>query len=116
MGTNEKRVGNMIYMIKGPQFTHKRHLNQIRKRPSDYADNGPPEEREVMDVIYDTFHLPIPQAAPERRRLKRKRKMTDFIVVNQREKRIETSAEFILRSGVLWKFTHARMNSPSYKY
>ena len=46
MGTLKKRVGNMIYIIKGPQFTHQRHLNQVRKRLSDDADRGPPEEKE----------------------------------------------------------------------
>ena len=99
MGTIEKRVGNIIYIIKGPQFTHKRHLNQIRKRLLDDADSGPPEEKEVMDVICDTFHMPIPQAALKQRCLKRKRKMTDFVVVNpKREKKgIETFAELIPR-------------------
>ena len=46
----------MIYIIKGPQFTHKRHLNQLRKCLTDETDSGPPEET-VMDVIYDTFDL-----------------------------------------------------------
>ena len=76
MDTIEKRVGNMIYIIRGPQFTHKTHLNQIRKRLFDDADIGPPEEKEVMDVIYDTFDMQILQVAPEQCRLKRKRKMT----------------------------------------
>ena len=44
----------MIYIVKGPQFTHKRHLNQLRGRISNEADSGPSEET-VMDVIYDTF-------------------------------------------------------------
>ena len=63
MDTIEKRVGNIIYIIKGPQFTYKRCLNQIRKRLSDNADSGPPEEIEVVDVIYDTFDMPILQVA-----------------------------------------------------
>ncbi len=50
----------MIYIIQGPQFTHKIHLNQIRKSLSDDVDSGPLEEKEVMDVIYDTFDMPIP--------------------------------------------------------
>ena len=87
MGAIEKLVGNMIYIIKGPQFTHKRHLNQIRKHLSHNANSGSPEEKEATDVIYDTFDMPIPQAAPEQRSLKRKNKMTDFIVVNQKRKR-----------------------------
>ena len=64
MGTIEKRVRNRIYIIKGPQFTHKRHLNQIRKRLSDDTNSGPPEEKKVMNVIYDTFDNSIPQAVP----------------------------------------------------
>ena len=86
MGTVEKRVGNMIYIIKGPQFTHERHLNQIKKRLSDDADSGPPEEKEVMDVIYDTFDMPILQAVPEQRRLKRKGKWRTLSSLTQREK------------------------------
>ena len=50
----EKRVGNTIYIIKGPQFTNKRHLNQLWKHLTDEADSEPPEET-VMDVIYVTF-------------------------------------------------------------
>ena len=74
MGTIEKRVGNMIYTIKVLQFTHKRILNQIRKRLSGDADSGPPEEKEVMDVIYDTFDMSILQVAPDQRRLRGKGK------------------------------------------
>ena len=29
-GTVDKQIGNMIYIINGPRFTHKRHLNQIQ--------------------------------------------------------------------------------------
>ena len=42
MGTIEKRVGNMIYISKGPQFTHIRHLNQLRKRQTDEVESEPP--------------------------------------------------------------------------
>ena len=86
LGTIEKRIGNMVYIIKGPQFSHKRHLNQLRKRLSDDIDSGPPEE-EVMDVIYDTFSLPTPLAAQPERRSQRKRKMTDWIVINPKKKK-----------------------------
>ena len=57
MDTIKKRVGNKIYKIKGPQ---------IRKRLSDDADSGPPEEKDVLDVINDTFDMSIPQGAPEK--------------------------------------------------
>ena len=72
MGTTEKRVGNMIYIIKGTQFTRKRHLNQFRKRLTDEADSGALKEI-VMDIIYDTFNIPTPLAAPEMHRSKRKK-------------------------------------------
>ena len=68
-------------MIKCPQFTYKRHLKQQRKRLTDEADSGPPEET-VMDIIYNTFDIPTPLAAPEMYRFKRKKKATDLIVVN----------------------------------
>ena len=85
MGAIKKRVGNMIYIIKGPQFTHKTHLNQIRKRLSD--DSNPRKEKDVLDVINDTFDMSITQSTSEQHRLKRKRKMTDFTVVNPKRKR-----------------------------
>ena len=61
----------MMYIVKGPQFTHKRHLNQLRRRISNEADSSPSEET-VMDVIYNTFNIPTPLTAPEIRRSKRK--------------------------------------------
>ena len=82
MGSIKKRIGYMIYIIKGSQFTHKGYLNQIRKFLSDKVDSGHPEEKEAKDVIYDTFDIKIPQAAPGQPRLKRKKKMIDFMVVN----------------------------------
>ena len=71
----------MIYIIKGLQFAHKRHLNQLRKCLIVVADSGSSEET-VMDVIYDTFDIPTPLAAPEMRRCNRKRKATYLTVVN----------------------------------
>ena len=87
VGTIKKKVGNMINIIKGPQFTHTKHLNQIRKHLSNDTDSGLPEENEESDIMYDTFDMLIPQTAPVQRRLKRKMKMTDFIVVNPKRKR-----------------------------
>ena len=75
----------MVYIVQGPQFSHKRHLNQIGKRLSDDTDSTPQEE--VMDTIYDTFDIQTPQAVPERRRSKRKRKSPDPIVINPKRRR-----------------------------
>ena len=85
-GKIEKRIGNVIYIIKGPQFTHKRHLNQIRKRSSIVPDNGPAEDV-AMDVIYDTFDIPTPLVIPEVRHFKRKLKASDLLGVNTKRRR-----------------------------
>ena len=91
----------MVYIIDGPKFSHKRHLNQLRKRWSDDINTGPPEQEETMDVIFDTFDLPSPQSAPERRQSNRKRKRTELININPKKKNIETPSEFRLGGGVL---------------
>lgn len=84
LGKVKQRIGRMVYIIEGPKFTHKKHLNQIRKRITD-DDRQPPVEQEVMDHIYDTFDLVTPQAAGQRRS-SRKRKMIDPIEINPRKK------------------------------
>ena len=55
----------MVYIIDGPNFSHKRHLNQLRKRWSDDINCNSPEQEEAMDVIFDIFDLPSPQPAPK---------------------------------------------------
>ena len=81
-------------------MSHKRHLNQISKRLSDDADSGPPEEKKswmsFTILLTCQYHKQLKQ-----RRLKRERKMTDFIIVNPREKGIEIPAELMLRRGVI---------------
>ena len=56
-GTIERRVGNIMSIVKGPQFGHKTYLNQLRRHISNKADSDSSEET-VMDVIYDTFNIP----------------------------------------------------------
>ena len=34
-GTIIQRIGDVTYIIQGPEFEHKRHLNQIRKRTTE---------------------------------------------------------------------------------
>ena len=85
-GTIDKQIGNMVYMIQGPEFIHKRHINQIRRRFTSCEENSAPEE-DIIDVVFDTFEVPIPETAPESRKSKRKRKTTDFIVVNPKRKK-----------------------------
>ena len=73
-------------MVKGPKHTHKRHLNQLRKRVIDDEIETPNQE-DVMDIIYDTFDLDSPQAAPQRRRSARKRKSPELIELNPKRKK-----------------------------
>ena len=84
-GMIERRVWNMMSIVKGPQFTHKRHLNQLRLI-SNEADSNPLEET-VIDVIYDTFNIPTLLVAPEICRSNGKRKTTDLIIVNPKHRR-----------------------------
>ena len=58
-GTGDKQIGIMIYIIKGAK-----HMNQIKNRNSKSVENNPREE-DPMDVVFDTFEVPIPQSAPE---------------------------------------------------
>ena len=85
-GAVDKHIGNMIYIIKRPRFTRKRHLNQIRKWYSNTADNNSREE-DLMDVVFDILEVPIPQMAPELRRFKRKREITDLIQITPPQKK-----------------------------
>ena len=61
---SEKQIGNMIYIIKGPRFIYKKHLNQIRKRYLNTAENNPREE-DPMDVVFNMFEVLIPQTASD---------------------------------------------------
>ena len=75
-GTIINRMGRMVYMVEGPYSTHKKHLNQIRKRTSDEPSETPPEV-ETLDLLYEAFDLEPPQTSTEIRRSGRKRKLTD---------------------------------------
>lgn len=86
-GTIEKRIGNVIYIIQGPKFSHKRHLNQIRKRLLEDSNGLPQEEEEVMDTIFDTFNMQRPQAISEPRKSSRKRKFTEPLMINPKRKK-----------------------------
>ena len=65
------------YIIQGPKFEHKRHLNQIRKRTTEDLVDLPQEEVEAIDTVYDTFDIEPPQNMPEPRRSGRTMKFTD---------------------------------------
>ena len=49
-----KRIGRMIYLVKGLEMAHKRHLNQIKSRYID-EENNTPVDVEPIEVLFDTF-------------------------------------------------------------
>ena len=92
-GTINNRIGRMVYMVEGPHVTQKKHLNQIRKCISDESSETPPEEEEMLDLLYDAFDLEPPQTSTEIRRSGRKRKLTDPLEVNLRKKNYRDISE-----------------------
>ena len=79
-GKIQKRIGQMVYLIEGPTFVHKKHANQIRKRYTEDDVQPPAEQEEIMDQLYDSFDLEPPKAVGQRRS-SRKRKMIDPIMI-----------------------------------
>ena len=79
-GKIQKRIGQMVYLIEGPTFIHKKHANQIRKRYTEDDVQPPAEQEEIMDQLYDSFDLEPPRAVGQRRS-SRKRKMIDPIMI-----------------------------------
>ena len=55
----------MTYIILGFTATHKRHLNQTRRRRLDDPDCTPQDEEEAIETLYYTFDIEPPQAAIE---------------------------------------------------
>ena len=53
-GTIVKRIGRMIYLLKGPKMVHKRHLNQTKSRHTDEEDDTPVD---VNSNVYVPFLL-----------------------------------------------------------
>ena len=87
LGKIDKRIGNTTYIILGPTATHKRHLNQIRRRRLDDPGCTPQDEEEAIETLYDTFDIEPPQAAIEQRRSGRKRKFTELLTIDPQKRR-----------------------------
>lgn len=84
----DKRIGDLIYIIKGPKNTQKGHQNQLKKcYVLEHEESIPDEEEDPIDVMYDIFQVEPPQNTPEPRRSGRKRKFTDPLDVNPKRKR-----------------------------
>ena len=80
----------MIHLVKGPKTVHKMHLNQTKSRHID-EENDTPIDVEAIEVLFDTFDVPIPWKDPEakiqKRQSKRKRRDTERIDINPKRKR-----------------------------
>ena len=51
LGTIDKRIRNTTYIILGPTTTHKRHLNQIRRRRLNDPGRTPQDEEEAIETL-----------------------------------------------------------------
>ena len=76
----------MVYIVEGRKYTHKRHQNQLQKRRLNDSNDVPQTEEEPIDTIFDMFDLDPPQSTPEKLRSGRKRKFTDPLMIDPREK------------------------------
>ena len=104
-GIIKKRIGDMVYIVEGPKYTHKRHQNQLQKCRLNDSNDVPQTEEEPIDTVFDMFDLDPPQPTPEIRRSGRKKKFTDPLMIDPKRKKILT---VLLRSkrlggGVLWE-------------
>ena len=75
--TEDKEIGNLICIIRGPCLTHKRHLNQIRKWYSNSVKNKPREEG-PMDVVSKKFEIPIPTNDSRTQKIQKKTRNNGF--------------------------------------
>ena len=72
-------------------MVHKRHLNQTKSWNTDEVNDTPVEP---MEVLFDTYYVPIPRKAPVAKvQVKRKRRDTEGININPKRKRYWLYAE-----------------------
>ena len=69
VGTIVKRIGRMIYLVKGPKMALKKLLNQTKSRHTD-EENDTPVDDEPMEVLFDTLDVPILQKAKIQKKTK----------------------------------------------
>ena len=86
-GIISKRIGDMVYIVEGPKYTHKRHQNKLQKRRLNDSNDVPQTQEESIDTIFDMFDLDPPQSRPEIRRSGRKRKFTDPLMIDPKRKK-----------------------------
>ena len=86
-GIIKKRIDDMVYIVEGPKYTHKRHQDQLQKCFLNDSNNIPQTEEEPIDSIFDMFDLDPPQSTPEKHRSGRKRKFTNPLTINPKKKK-----------------------------
>ena len=88
-GIIKKIIGDMVYIVEGPKYTHRRHQNQLQKRRLNDS-NDVPQAEEPIDTIFDVFDLDPPQSTPEIRRSGRKGKFTNPLMIDLKRKNINS--------------------------
>ena len=78
----------MVYIVKGPKYTHKRYQNQLQKCRLNDPNDIPQTEEEPIDTIFNMFDLDPPQPTTEIRWSGRKRKFTDPLMIDPKRKKI----------------------------
>ena len=56
----KKRIGDVVYIVEGPKYTHKRHQNQLQKRRLNHSNDVPQTEEGPIDTIFAMFDLDPP--------------------------------------------------------
>ena len=90
-GIIKKRIGDMMYIVEGPKYTHKRHQSQLQKCHLNNSNDVPQTEEEPIDTIFDMFDLDPPQSTPEKYQSGRKGKFTDLLMIDPKKKKILTA-------------------------
>ena len=83
----KKRISDMVYIVRGPKYIHKRHQNQLRKHHLNDSDDVSQTEEEPIDTIFNMIDLDPPQSTTEKCQSGRKRKFTDTLMIDPPRKK-----------------------------
>ena len=87
----EKRISQMTYMVQGPKWEYKHHLNQLRCRHNDLESL---RQEILIGVLSNTFNIPTPQEIIELQQYsKRKRTTMEFLSIEPTLKRYRLQRE-----------------------
>ena len=74
-GVIRKRVGGMMYMLKGVKYEYQRNINQLRHR---YTENVIEEQEVPMEVLYNVFDIPAPPIPIFEKRTRKRKRVEPF--------------------------------------